>query len=307
MTRLPESLRPLYPFTPRSFQTPHDARMSYVDEGGGGREAVLMLHGNPTWSFYYRELIQALSPEIRCIAPDHVGMGLSEKPEDYPYTLASRIADVAALVRALGLTKVHLVVHDWGGAIGCGLALRDPGLIGRIVILNTAAFLSPRIPRRIALCKTKFPGTAIVRGLNGFAGPAVWMAMKRRELTAEERAGFLLPYDRWANRVAVNAFVKDIPMSSKHESRETLSAIDHGLHRLAAHPMQIIWGGEDFCFDDGFYREWRRRFPQAEAHYLTDAGHYVLADANAEVIPLARGFLLAKQGSEGRQHPASNL
>ena len=127
--------------------------MSYVDEGPRANEAVLMLHGNPTWSFFYRDLIRDLSPSIRCIAPDHIGMGLSDKPESYDYTLARRIADIEALVLSLGLKRVHLVVHDWGGAIGFGFASRRPEWIGRIVILNTAAFVSDKIPWRISLCR----------------------------------------------------------------------------------------------------------------------------------------------------------
>ena len=266
--------------------------MSYVDEGQG-TEAVLMLHGNPTWSFYYRELVQAVAPRLRCIVPDHIGMGLSEKPQDYPYTLATRIDDVAALVKSLALTKVHLVVHDWGGAIGFGFAAKHPELIGRLVILNTAAFPSPHIPWRIALCKWGGLGTAIVRGTNGFAGPAVWMSMHRRSLGPDEKRAMLLPYDTWANRVAVNAFVQDIPMSAAHPTWATLSAVSEGLGRFTRNPALMVWGGKDFCFNDHFYAEWRRRLPQAETVYLKDAGHYVLADANAEVVPRIAAFLLA--------------
>lgn len=288
---IPDWLRPLYPFAPKSCTTPRGARMSYLDEGGTGSEAVLMLHGNPTWSFYYRELVQAVAPRLRCIVPDHVGMGLSEKPQDYPYTLAVRIDDVAALVRSLGLTKIHLVVHDWGGAIGFGFAARHPDLIGRLVILNTAAFPSPHLPRRIALCKLRGFGTALVRGLNGFAWPATWMSTHRRQLTAGEKRGLLLPYDSWANRVAVDAFVKDIPMSPAHPTWAALAATAEGLGRLQKNPALVVWGGKDFCFNDHFYAEWRQRLPQAETLYLADAGHYVLADANTEVVPKIAAFL----------------
>ena len=287
---LPDWLRALYPFTPRAFTTASGARMSYVDEGGGD-EAVLMLHGNPTWSFYYRELIASLAPTIRCVVPDHVGMGLSDKPQSHPYTLESRIADIEALVASLGLKKVHLVVHDWGGAIGFGFAARHPDLIGRITVLNTAAFRSPHLPARIALCKTPGLGPLIVRGANCFAGPAVRMAMARRRLTPDERRGLLWPYDSWANRVAVSAFVRDIPMQASHPSWETLRQVEEGLGRFTSHPALIVWGGRDFCFNDHFYAEWRRRLPQAETMYLPDAGHYVLADANIEVVPRITGFL----------------
>jgi pimeloyl-ACP methyl ester carboxylesterase len=288
--QMPESFRELYPFTPREFTTPRGARMSYLDEGQGS-EAVLMLHGNPTWSFYYRELVLAVKSKLRCIVPDHIGMGLSEKPEHYPYTLATRIDDVAALVKSLGLTKVHLVVHDWGGAIGFGFAAQHPELIGKLVILNTGAFPSPHIPGRIALCKAPWLGTALVRGLNGFAWPATWMAMHRRKLSAGETKGFLLPYDSWANRVAVNAFVKDIPMNPTHPNWATLTAVANGLKLFTQNPALLVWGGRDFCFNDHFYQEWRQRLPKAEAVYLPDAGHYVLADANAEVVPRVAGFL----------------
>lgn len=291
MSVVPDWLRPLYPFNPRTVVTPGGATLSYLDEGAGD-EAVLMVHGNPTWSFYYRELVSALAPVRRCIVPDHIGMGFSEKPGNYAYTLKTRIDDLEALVTKLGLTKVHLVVHDWGGAIGFGLAARRPGLIGRIVILNTAAFPSTRIPARIALCKTAGLGTALVRGANGFAWPATWMAMHRRSLSAEERRAFLLPYGSWADRVAVDAFVKDIPMDEEHPTWKTLQGVADGLAHFRDRPALIVWGGRDFCFNDSFYEEWHSRLPQASTHYLADAGHYVLADANTEVVPLIKSFLL---------------
>ncbi len=288
---IPDWLKPLYPFAPQSFTTPSGARMSYLDEGGQGTEAVVMLHGNPTWSFYYRDLVKAISPKMRCIVPDHIGMGLSEKPENYSYTLATRIADVEALLASLGITKIHLVVHDWGGAIGFGVAGHRPEDVGRIVVLNTAAFASKNIPKRIALCKAGALGTFIIRKWNGFAGPAVTMSMHRRKLSSDEKRGFLLPYDSWENRVAVNAFVQDIPMNDKHPTWATLAEVEEHLRLFKKNTALIVWGGRDFCFDDSYYVEWRKRLPQAESLYLKDAGHYVLADADAEVIPRIASFL----------------
>ncbi len=290
MTSIPNWLKPRYPFTPRGFVTPRGARMSYLDEGDG-EEAVLMLHGNPTWSFYYSELVQAIASRRRCIVPDHIGMGLSEKPEGYPYTLATRIDDIRALVASLGLKKVHLVVHDWGGAIGFGFARLDPQLIGRVVVMNTAAFPSPRIPARIAWCRRKGLGTFLVRALNGFAGPAVWMAMHRRSLNPVEKRGLLWPYGSWKERVAIDGFVKDIPMDESHPTWRVLNEVAEGIAQFAAHPVLIVWGGRDFCFNDSFYDEWRRRLPQAQTHYMADAGHYVLLDADAEVVPIITEFI----------------
>jgi len=289
--QVPDWLTGEYPFAPKSFATPRGAQMSYVDEGPRREEAVLMLHGNPTWSFYYRNLIKALSPKIRCIAPDHIGMGLSEKPPDYDYTLATRIADIEALVWALGLKRIHLVVHDWGGAIGFGLAARHPEIIGRLTVLNTAAFASARIPTRIALCKAPLIGPLLVRGLNGFAWPATWMSMHRRSLTGIEQAGFLLPYDSWANRVAVSAFVQDIPLAVSHPSWAALAAVEQGLRLFPERPALIVWGGRDFCFNDSYLARWREVLPKAEIHRLADVGHYVLEDARDEVVPLVARFV----------------
>jgi pimeloyl-ACP methyl ester carboxylesterase len=288
---LPPWIASEYPFSPHTFVTPGGARMSYVDEGGAGDEAVLMLHGNPTWSYYYRHLVRALAPRIRCVVPDHVGMGASEKPEDYSYTLATRIADVEALVASLHLKRVHLVVHDWGGAIGFGFAARHPAMIGRIVILNTAAFFLDRIPARIAVCKLAGIGPLLVRGANGFAGPATWMAMNRRHLSADEKRGYLWPYGSWAERVAVSAFVQDIPMRRSHPTWETLAAVERGITKFRDRPALVVWGGRDFCFNDAFLERWRRELPQAVVHRIADAGHYVLDDAREDVVPKITAFL----------------
>ncbi len=281
---LPDSLRSLYPFTPRSCVTRRGARLSYLDEGPRSEEAVLMVHGNPTWSFYYRNVVRALSGTQRCIVPDHIGMGLSDKPQDYPYTLATRIEDLETLVDSLGLKRLHLVVHDWGGAIGFGLAVRRPEMIGRIVVLNTAAFFFDDIPARIALCRAPWLGALVVRGANGFAWPATWMAMAGRSLTPQEKAGYLAPYDSWANRVAVHQFVRDIPMEREHPTRATLEAVEAGLPKLAAAPLHLVWGGRDFCFHDGFLARWQALFPHATCRHLPHAGHYVLEDSDGVAV-----------------------
>ncbi len=118
---LPPWLSELYPFTPRRFPTPQGG-LSYLDEGQGD-EAVLMVHGNPTWSFFYRNIVLALRGRYRCIVPDHLGCGLSDKPQDWTYRLPDHIGNLAALIDSLGLKKIHLIVHDWGGPIGLGTML----------------------------------------------------------------------------------------------------------------------------------------------------------------------------------------
>jgi haloalkane dehalogenase len=292
-TQIPDWLRAQYPFEPKQFTTPGGAQLSFLDEGPRSDEAVLMLHGNPTWSFFYRNVVRALSPAMRCIVPDHVGMGLSEKPKDYDYRLPTRIADIEALVASLGLKRIHLIVHDWGGAIGFGFATRHPEMIGRIVILNTAAFFSTHIPKRIALCRAGSFGEWLVRGLNGFAGPASWMSTVRR-LSPDVKRGFLFPYDSWANRIAVHRFVQDIPMKPNHPTRPALDEIEAKLPLLAGREKLILWGGRDFCFNDHFFARWREIFPQASVHRYADAGHYLLEDAGDDAISRINGFLQPK-------------
>lgn len=290
---VPSWLASEYPFQPHAIRTPRRARMSYLDEGPRSDEAVLMLHGNPTWSFYYRRLVRELSPHLRCVAPDHVGMGLSDQPAYYDYTLATRIADLELLVEHLGLKRIHLVVHDWGGAIGFGFAARHPDKIGRLVVMNSAAFPSPRIPARIALCRAPIFGEILVRGFNGFAWPATWMAMHRRSLGLLEKRGYLLPYSSWASRIAVHAFVRDIPMTPQHRSWPALAEAEAGLAQFRDRPLLLAWGAQDFCFDETFLLRWRELFPNARCVRLADAGHYVLEDAAEDVIPLIREHLLA--------------
>lgn len=290
-TSLPAWLAAEYPFSPCVYRTSSGARLSYLDEGPRSDEAVLMVHGNPTWSFYYRHLVRALAPQIRCIVPDHVGMGLSDKPQQHPYTLRSRIDDLSGLVASLGLKKVHLIVHDWGGAIGLGWAGENPGLVGRITILNTGAFRSQRIPARIALCKAPLLGPFLVRAFNAFAWPATWMAPAKRTLSSPEKRGYLFPHQDWHDRVAVSGFVRDIPLKAEHVSYETLLHVEQGLAKLAGKPVQMLWGAKDFCFNDSFKERFLEFFPNAELHDFPEAGHYVIEDEREAAILLVRGFL----------------
>lgn len=282
-------IRELYPFHTAQLALP-GAVMSYVDEGAG--PPALLVHGNPTWSFYYRRLIAALSPRQRVIAPDHIGCGLSEKPQRYPYRLATHIENLGRLVDQLELKQVDLVVHDWGGAIGLGWAVRHPERVRRIVVLNTAAFLSPRIPLRIAVCRYPVFGDLAVRGLNAFAGAATLMAVER-PMTPAVRQGFLLPYGSWADRVAIQRFVRDIPMSPRHPSWAAVDAIDRELPVLRDKPMLILWGGKDWCFSDHFLEGWLQRCPAAEVVRFDQAGHYVLEDAHEEIVPRVARFFSA--------------
>lgn len=287
---LPDWLRKLYPFEPRRFDTGRGG-MSYLDEGAGD-EAVVMVHGNPTWSFYYRNLVLGLRGKIRCIVPDHLGCGLSDKPQDFDYTLGEHIKNLRALLDSLNLRKIHLVVHDWGGPIGLGTALARPEQLGRVVILNTAAFADALVPWRIRLCRAPVIGEWLVRGLNGFAWPATWMAVKR-PLAPDVKRGYLYPYDNWANRIATHRFVVDIPSGKDNASDRALADVESKLALLRERPVRILWGGRDFCFNRHYFDRWRRLLPGADADYIASAGHYVLEDAGQECLLEIERLLLA--------------
>lgn len=288
-TKLPPDVRLEYPYAGDLVALPSGASMHYLDEGHG--PVVILLHGNPTWSFYFRRLIDRLVKRgFRCIAPDHIGCGLSEKPQDYNYTLEQRIRDVSYLVDRLDISKFSLVVHDWGGAIGCGLAVRRPEAVQCLVVLNTAAFRSKRIPARIAVLKIPVLGQAMIRGLNAFAGPAAIMSVCK-PLSPSVKRGFLWPYRSWRARVAVWNFVKDIPLVAGHRSYRTLLEIEEKLPSLAEKPMFLFWGARDFCFNPYYFDRWCRLFPQAESCLLRDGGHYVLEDAQPQELERIVDFL----------------
>jgi haloalkane dehalogenase len=272
-------------------------RYHYIDEGQG--EPVVMVHGNPTWSFAYRRLIEGLGTSYRTIVPDHIGCGLSDKPDDsrYDYTLESRIADLEALVAHLGLDGgLTLVVHDWGGAIGLGYATRHPGHVARLVILNTAAFHMPGtkvFPWPLWLCRDTPLGAFAVRGLNAFCRGTAWIGCTRRRLPRDLRNAYCAPYDSWDHRIAVLRFVQDIPLRPGDRSFDLITRIQDGLNALAGVPTLIGWGMRDFVFDHHFLAEWVRRFPAAEVHRFARAGHLVLEDEGEQIVPLVRAFLAA--------------
>lgn len=284
-----------YPFQPKRIKV-DGGEMAYLDEGRG--PVVVCVHGNPSWSYLYRNLIVDLARNYRCIVPDHIGCGYSDKPQEYDYVLSQHIANLEALLSALEVEECTLVVHDWGGAIGMGWAGRHPGLVKGLVVLNTAAFRSRRMPFRIAVCRWPLIGDFVVRGLNGFARAAVHMAVCRK-MHAKVAAGFLAPYDSWRNRVALLRFVQDIPLQPGHPSWRTLVEVERSLELLKEHPMLICWGGKDFCFTKHFYTEWQARFPDAEAHFFAEAGHYVLEDALPSILPLVRSFLDRQYANHG--------
>jgi len=283
----------LYPFK-SNYLDINGLQYHYLDEGEGA--PVLMLHGNPTWSFYYRSLVKGLSPSMRCIVPDHMGCGLSDRPgtKDYGFHLEDRVNDLQCLLDHLALPEqISLIVHDWGGMIGMVWALRNLARIRRIFILNTAGFFPPAakgLPVRLWLIRhLRFFAVPAVLCGNVFARAALFMAPRKR-LAPGVKAALLAPYNSKHNRLATLKFVQDIPVHPDDPSYATVKAVDENLRQLTSVPMMICWGKHDFVFDLDYYQEWRRRFPGAPAHLLEEAGHYILEDEPEKVLELVIEF-----------------
>jgi haloalkane dehalogenase len=281
----------LLPYESAEFAVgPHQLR--YLDVGVGDR-VILCVHGNPTWSFYWRRVIERFSPRLRVVAVDHLGCGRSDKPPrtQFPYTLAAHRDNLMSLIDHLDLRNVMLLAHDWGGAIGLSALLQRRDRFNAIALLNTGAFPPPYVPWRIAACRTPILGSLAVRGLNGFAKAAVTMAMSKQKLSSDAAAGLLAPYNSWRNRVAIDAFVRDIPLSARHPTHKTLADLQSALPSLANLPSCLIWGMQDWCFRPECLQLFQAAWPHAQTVQIADAGHYVIEDAPQETLAAIDQFV----------------
>jgi pimeloyl-ACP methyl ester carboxylesterase len=285
-----------YPFASHYFST-SQGKVHFVDEGHG-EKVLLFVHGNPTWSYYFRELIGFFSARgYRCVALDHLGCGLSDKPLDRKalgkslfvdplkeseiYSLKQHRNRLVQLIEHLDLTKITLVAHDWGGAIGSAAAAECPERFEKTVYLNTAAFYFPSIPFSIRICRWPILGEWLVRGLNGFSQAARWRTTVS-PLKSDSQAAYLYPFPDYDSRVAVARFVQDIPWEENHPTRILLNHTEEFLiHKK--YPTLLFWGLQDFCFHEGFLKHWQKIIPTSEVQSFTDAGHYVLEEKASEI------------------------
>lgn len=285
------SWRSFYPFQSHWLDL-NGHRLHYLDEGPRDAEhTLLFVHGNPTWSFHWRRLIEARRGEYRCVAVDHLGCGLSDL-QPRPLRLADHIANLRRLVESLDLQRVTLVAQDWGGAIGLGTILAERQRFERIVLFNTGAFRPWFIPWRIRACRGPVLGRLLVQGGNAFSRAALTMTLARRKgLDPAVQAGYLAPYDSWRRRAAVYQFVRDIPSNDRHPTWQTLEAIERKLPQLASLPTLLVWGQRDWCFNTRCLTRFVEEWPDADVVRLADVGHWVVEDAPDETEEAVRSFL----------------
>jgi len=302
-----------YPFTSRYARVCGHS-MHYVDEGSG--ETILLLHGNPTWSYLYRHIITGLGEGYRRVAPDHLGFGLSDKPAQADYSMRAHAMRLEAFIQTLGLKDITLVVQDWGGVIGLSWAVRHKALVKRLVVLNTAGFV-PESPRDLSALRPMpwgFPllwslripvfGEVFVQGLGGFVKYLLPLGTHHRErLTRDVMASYLAPYPTWASRRAHLASVRQVPMRPRDSAWQLLRETGAELDGWTV-PTQIVWGMRDPVFVPWFLEEFERRLPNhAPTVRIDDASHFLQDDRPDLITQAIRSFVGESQAAPG---PASH-
>jgi olefin beta-lactone synthetase len=293
----------LFPFRSRFFVC-GDHKMHYIDEGSG--EPVILVHGNPTWSFFYRTTIQSLCSFCRVIAQDHIGMGKSDKPSSgYNFTLAQRTADFSAFIDHLQLKeKVTLVVHDWGGAIALTWAVEHPEFVKKIIVLNSASFTLPatkKLPAALRVARLPLLSFPLFRLANLFVHGTIAFGSVGK-IPEAVKAAYLEPWRSWRENTAVHAFVKDIPIHEHDPAYETLAETESKLKVIRDLPMLICWGMKDFILDGAILRAWVRFFPAALVERFENAGHLILEDEPEVVNRLIVDFIRKEPAKSFLKH-----
>jgi acyl-CoA synthetase (AMP-forming)/AMP-acid ligase II/pimeloyl-ACP methyl ester carboxylesterase len=275
---------------------PQGYRMHYIDEGLG--PVIVCLHGNPTWGFLFRNLIASLRQNFRVIVPDHLGCGLSDKPSDVFFRAADRVIHLEELLDQLNVDRFSLVMHDWGGPIGTGLAVRRPISVERLIYFNTTLAETFLLPGIIKLAASPLIGRLLTQRTMSFVKLLTAFGVSHA-LAQEIRQAYHRPYRTQTSRRAVWGFVRDIPFSRAHPTAVLMDDVVARLPTLSDKPVKILWGMKDPCFHQGIFRHFAARFPQADLVQIPEASHLLLEDAAVEVIAAVQDFLRPLAPSPG--------
>lgn len=302
----PPSVDPaLYPFSSHHHRLASGHQLHYLDEGPSQEKdnntasapPLVMVHGNPSWSFYYRDLIQHFRTSRRCLAPDHIGMGWSDRPSEqgYNYTLSQRMADFAEWLDAVAPDQViDLMVHDWGGAIAISWAARNPERVRRLIITNTWAFPLPPgrgLPFGLKFARSRL-GRFLIHRANAFSGLAATRLGTQHKLPKSVADGLTAPYrGHPSRRLATLKFVEDIPLGPDDPAYAVLQETEQRLPALKDHPILLAWGTHDWVFTPEVLALWQGHFPDAQVTCYDEAGHYLNEDAGQALIDRVAAFL----------------
>jgi len=268
-----------YPFKSHYFQQPI-GRMHYVDEGQG--DPIVMIHGNPGWSFEFRKVIREMSRTNRCIAPDHIGFGLSDKPFDWDYLPRSHAENFERFVEGLNLTNMTLVVNDWGGPIGFSYAIKHPEKIRKFVILNTWLWSVKKdlYYQMFSNMMGGLLGRFLIRNFNFFGRVVVWMAFgDKTKLGNGIHAYYYKHLEKPQDRKGCYTFPKQIIGSSVW-----LDSLWQQRERINRLPATLVWGMKDIAFREKELNYWIANWNNPKVVRLSKAGHYPQEEAPEEVV-----------------------
>lgn len=285
-----------FPFAPHYLDLDHFA-MHYVDEGNG--DPIVLVHGDPTWGYLYRTFIPPLSRHHRCIVPDHMGMGKSGVPQNPNlYRLQHHVDNFENLMLCLDLNNMTLVLHDWGGPVGLGFAVRHPARLKRLVLMNTWAFApwpAAPFPRLLKLIRSP-RGEKFVLDKHGYLEPALMGTTHRSErLTQTVMKAYHAPFPTPASRLALLCWSRDIPVSKADPSFAEMKRIEDKLPQFARTPTLLIWGMQDPVLPASVLHKWQHIYPHAKTCKLKDASHFLQEDAPQQIVNHIEMFVKAHQ------------
>jgi len=287
-----------WPYEPRWFQTP-DGSLHYVDEGPRDGRPVVLVHGNPTWGYLWRNFIPPLAEAgFRVIVPDHLGFGRSDKPDDPPlYRIPRHAERCDMLLESLDLKDATVVPQDWGGPIGLAWAALHPERIHSLAILNTFTHrpaAKVELPLPLRLFRTPGVGELLVKGMNAFVRGFLFKAglVHPERLGSQERAAYLAPHPTWSSRTGILVFPREIPAGPEGPVSDYLDSVHDRLMALRSKPIFIAWAMKDVAFLPEYLDDlWLKDFPDAQVLRLPDAGHYLQEDAHETIVPELLQFL----------------
>lgn len=287
-----ETFDSTYPFKPHYLQI-GEFSMHYSDEGSG--DPVVLVHGDPTWGYMYREFIPELSKNNRCIVPDHMGMGKSEVPQHlYPYRLKHHISNLEKLLLSLELKNITLVLHDWGGPVGMGFAVRHPELIKRLVLMNTWAFASwpgGALPKLLRIIRSE-RGESFVLEKNGYVKRAIIATVNYPDnVTSTVLNAYLAPFPNPESRKALLCWSRDITFTEEDHSFSDMQRIESQLTLFSGVPVLLIWGMQDPVLPPAVLKKWESVYPHAEVCEIEDASHFLQEDTPEKVISAISRFI----------------
>jgi pimeloyl-ACP methyl ester carboxylesterase len=293
---LPAAIRSQWPYSPR-FARVNGWRMHYIDEGEG--DPVVLLHGNPTWGFLYRDVIDPLIRSgRRVIVPDMIGFGLSEKPSrEQAHSLDGHTANLTALMRQLDLKRIALVCHDWGGPTGLSFAMSNPDRIRALIVMSTWAWPLPpaEFHTRIfpwRMMHAPLVGPYLMGRHNALAGRGIYLSVVDREKfkrTAQAAYDAVLPDSQ--DRLLTWTWPRWIPLDRSARAFDRFAWLERKLSQSQL-PTMIIWGREDDVFDAATFSDrFKRLLPHAEGPHLVTGRHFLQEDSGIEIAGLIRSYL----------------